>query len=141
MPYKSALIGRVLGVRWTGAPTAIDVDRLEAETHSGFGRASAPLVLVAVPRSLAPPDPDVRARIASMMRATAAQIERFYLVIEGSGPGRALKSGYRSKMTAPGTIGTRPTGVSCPLPSASNALITPSAADRPKALPPVSRNA
>ncbi|UJR83110.1 hypothetical protein [Sandaracinus amylolyticus] len=90
MPYKSALNGRVLGVRWTGAPTAIDVDRLEAETHSGFGRASAPLVLVAVPRSLTPPDADVRARFASMMRATAAQIERFYLVIEGSGPRRAL---------------------------------------------------
>ncbi|WP_157068809.1 hypothetical protein [Sandaracinus amylolyticus] len=103
MPYKSALTGRVLGVRWMGAPTAVDVDRLEAETHSGFGRASAPLVLVAVPRSLAPPGADVRACIASMLRVTAAQIERLYLVIEGSGPGRALARAFaRAAITAIG---------------------------------------
>jgi hypothetical protein len=49
----------------------------------------------------------------------------------------------RSKITAPGTIGTTRLGsvgsITMPAPFSSSQRITPSAAARPKALPPVSR--
>ena len=59
-----------------------------------------------------------------------------------SGPGRteALPN-PRSKIAAVGTIGTTPAGVGCPMPRSSRKRMTPFAAPRPKAEPPVSSTA
>src|SRR5262249_55417666 len=55
-------------------------------------------------------------------------------------PGLAFGSPTaRSNSTAAGTIGTRATPVSKPMPASSRYATTPSAAASPKALPPVSR--
>ena len=47
----------------------------------------------------------------------------------------------RSKITAEGTIGTTPSSIATPRPCSSSHSITPSAAARPKALPPLSTTA
>lgn len=105
MPFEGGVCDRVYFVRWTGPPTAADVDRIVSEVESA-ARAVGPLpcVLVNSPGRSTPPSSEVRKHLAErapQWMKSAASVE---LVILGDSIGMQLLRTVIRGMVAAGTM-------------------------------------
>src|SRR6266511_778443 len=113
------------------APTTSSPRRADAVPRPPFTARWGPWSLATVAPAPAPTFP----------WGTSVEAE-LHACAPSPGPGRAFGSPTpRSNRTAAGTMGTRATPASNPIPRSSRNRTTPSAAARPNALPPVSRTA